>query len=120
MILLLLYWTYNLQVSEFAPPNYQRALSYSVGESSWKEHATMTDNPPGWLSAMGWQTWLADLCFVIGTVIQGLVAFNVPDYEPKSWHGSLLSIAAVALVSISFLGTLFSFCSVAINVSKKC
>ncbi|KAK5046045.1 hypothetical protein LTR84_008502 [Exophiala bonariae] len=72
-------------VSEFAPPRIQKLLSYLVG----------------WLSAIGWQVYLAGVAFMVGGVIQGLIALNVEDYVWHNWHGTLLSIAAI-LFSIIF------------------
>src|ERR1700674_4486863 len=50
----------------------------------------------GWLCAIGWQVYLAGDCFMVGTIIQGLRALNIADYEWKNWHGTLLTIAVVA------------------------
>jgi choline transport protein len=50
----------------------------------------------GWLCAIGWQVYLAGVCFMVGTIIQGLIALNVTDYVWKNWHGTLLTIAAIA------------------------
>jgi choline transport protein len=49
----------------------------------------------GWLSAIGWQVYLAGVAFMVGSVIQGLIALNVQDYEWHAWHGTLLTIAAI-------------------------
>ncbi|KAK5125220.1 hypothetical protein LTR85_000896 [Meristemomyces frigidus] len=67
-------------VSEFAPPRFQKGLSYSVG----------------WLLAIGWQVYLAGVCFMVGGVIQGLIALNVPDYQWHAYHATLLTIAIIA------------------------
>lgn len=67
-------------VSEFAPPQHQKMLSYLVG----------------WLSAIGWQVFLASVCFMQGGIIQGLIALNVPDYDFKPWHATLLTMGASA------------------------
>lgn len=69
-------------VSEFAPPQYQKFLSYTVG----------------WLSALGWQAGVATTAFASGGILQGVVFLNYPDYVPQQWHGTLLTIA-VALVA---------------------
>ena len=50
-------------MSEFAPPSIQKPLSYAVG----------------WLTAMGWQVYLAGICFMVGSVIQGLIVLNNLD-----------------------------------------
>ncbi|KAM3074423.1 hypothetical protein ACMFMG_002773 [Clarireedia jacksonii] len=67
-------------VSEFAPPKIQKFLSYLVG----------------WLCAIGWQDYLAGVCFMVGTIIQGLIALNVENYVWEAYHGTLLTIAVVA------------------------
>ncbi|KAK5156851.1 hypothetical protein LTS14_004368 [Recurvomyces mirabilis] len=67
-------------VSEFAPPRIQKELSYIVG----------------WLCAIGWQVYLAGVCFIIGSVIEGLIVLQVPGYELQPWHSTLLTIAVIA------------------------
>jgi hypothetical protein len=64
-------------------------------------HLFLTGFLPGWLSAIGWQVYLAGVCFMVGSVIQGLIALNVPDYVWHNWHGTLLTIAAIVF-SIAF------------------
>jgi choline transport protein len=48
-----------------------------------------------------WQTYLASVCFLVGTIIQGLITLNAPTYVFQRWHGTLLAIAAV-IFSIAF------------------
>lgn len=55
----------------------------------------------GWLTAIGWQVYLASVCFLVGTMIQGLIALNVPTYVWQNWHGTLLSIAVI-IFSVAF------------------
>lgn len=55
----------------------------------------------GWLTAVGWQVYLASVCFLVGTIIQGLIALNDPNYPYLRWHGTLLAIAIV-FFTISF------------------
>lgn len=57
----------------------------------------MTNVPQGWLLAIGWQGSVVSLSFVAGTIVQGLITLNNPNYEPQQWHGTLLVIAAVAI-----------------------
>ena len=66
-------------MSELSPPKAQKLLSYMVG----------------WLSAIGWQVYLAGVAFMVGSVIQGLIALNVQDYVWHAWHGTLLTIAVI-------------------------
>jgi amino acid transporter len=73
-------------VSEFAAPRYQRFLSYLTG----------------WLSVLGWQAAYASICFLCGTLIQGLLVFNYSGdsgyvYVYERWHGTLLTIAIAAI-----------------------
>ncbi|UKZ61281.1 uncharacterized protein TrAtP1_002548 [Trichoderma atroviride] len=72
-------------VSEFSPPQHQKFISYLMG----------------WMCVLGWQTSCASSAFIAGTQIQGLVVLNYPDYVPKPWHGTLITIA-VAAFSVLF------------------
>ncbi|PSN71292.1 amino acid transporter [Corynespora cassiicola Philippines] len=72
-------------VSEFAPKEHQKFLSYVVG----------------WLCVLGWQTGIASIGYLAGTQIQGLIILNNESYVPERWHGTLLVIA-VASFSIVF------------------
>ncbi|KAL8934686.1 MAG: hypothetical protein Q9216_005781 [Gyalolechia sp. 2 TL-2023] len=54
-------------------------------------------NSTGWLLAIGWQGAIVGLSFVAGTIVQGLITLNNPNYEPQQWHGTLLVIAAVVI-----------------------
>jgi choline transport protein len=72
-------------VSEFAPKNMQRYLSYIVG----------------WLGALGWQAGVASTAFLSGTMIQGLIVLWDDSYTPQRWQGTLLTIA-MALLSTFF------------------
>ncbi|RMZ07444.1 hypothetical protein D0862_04274 [Hortaea werneckii] len=50
----------------------------------------------GWLSAIGWQVYLAGVCFMVGGLIQALISLNNESYVPKRWHQTLLTIAVVS------------------------
>jgi choline transport protein len=39
----------------------------------------------------------AQVCFLEGTILQGLIILNVDDYVPKQWHGTVLAWAILAL-----------------------
>ncbi|KIW88741.1 uncharacterized protein Z519_10787 [Cladophialophora bantiana CBS 173.52] len=71
-------------VSEFAPRRMQKILSYFSG----------------WLTAIGWQVYLASVCFLVGTIIQGLIVLNDSSYVYQRWHGTLLSISIVVFCII--------------------
>lgn len=40
---------------------------------------------------LGWQVGNTAIAYVGGTIIQGLIILNNPDYVPKPWHGVLLT-----------------------------
>ncbi|KAI4120730.1 MAG: hypothetical protein LQ338_006804 [Usnochroma carphineum] len=61
------------------------------------EDELVEDQYQGWLLAIGWQGSIGGISFVAGTIVQGLITLNNPDYEPEQWHGTLLTIAAVAI-----------------------
>lgn len=71
-------------MSEFAPPRGQKFLSYIVG----------------WLSFTGWQGAICAICYLTGTIIQGLIILNNESYIPEAWHGTLLVIAITAFAVI--------------------
>ncbi|KAF2099173.1 putative GABA permease [Rhizodiscina lignyota] len=72
------YW-----VSVLSPPKSQRYLSYVTG----------------WLCATAWQTGICSSAFLAGTIIQGLLILNKPDYVPHPYQGTLFvwMIVAVAI-----------------------
>jgi choline transport protein len=66
----------------------------------------------GWISVLGWQVGLASLCFIVGTVIQGLIVLdNLDTYQFERWHGTLLVMAIVGFCIIfnSFLAKKLPF-----------
>lgn len=73
-------------VSEFAPRQHQKLLSYLMG----------------WVCVLGWQASCASTAYVSGTMIQGLIVLHNRDsYVPQGWHGTLLTMA-VAAFSVLF------------------
>lgn len=54
----------------------------------------------GWLCATGWQVFLASVAFMVGGIIQGLIALNNPDYGFDRWHATLLTIAIMAFATL--------------------
>lgn len=62
----------------------QKSLSYFVG----------------WLSILGYQVRTAIGAFVAGTMIQGLIILNYPNYYPERWHGSLVAMAISICVAL--------------------
>lgn len=71
-------------VSEFAPPQYQKFLSYLTG----------------WMSTLSWQAGTASGSFLLGTIIQGLITTNDPSYEGTAWQGTLLTFAMTAILFV--------------------
>lgn len=69
-------------VSEFAPPSYQKFLSYITG----------------WLCVLGWHTGIAGCCYTVANMIIGILIINYPDtYSPANWHGTLMVIACATI-----------------------
>jgi amino acid transporter len=82
-------------VSEFAPRQYQKVLSYISG-TYW--HCIIwgnADSHLGWLSAVSWQSIIAIDSYIVGVIIQGIIVVNDPTYVPTRWQGTLLIIASV-------------------------
>jgi len=71
-------------VSEFAPPKYQRFLSYVTG----------------WMSVLSWQAGNASGSFLTGTIVQALLGVNNPDYDPTNWQGTLFVFAMVLVLYV--------------------
>ena len=72
-------------VSEFAPENCQRFLSYSAG----------------WMSTLGWLASTASSCFVCATLIQALVEVTDIDFVFANWKYTLIALA-ILLITIFF------------------
>ncbi|KAL4814389.1 amino acid/polyamine transporter I [Aspergillus spinulosporus] len=68
-------------VSILSPQRFRRAMSYVAG----------------WITTFGWQAVAASAPFLAGTMIQGLLALNDPDYVFQRWHGTLLYWAVLAI-----------------------
>ncbi|KAJ7772241.1 GABA permease [Mycena metata] len=75
-------------VSEFAPPKYQKPLSYLTG----------------WMSALSWQAGTASGSYLTGSLIQALITINNPNYNPTNWQGTLLMFA---MAFVLFLANVF-------------
>lgn len=71
-------------VSEFAPPKYQKFLSYVTG----------------WMSMLSWQAGNASGSFLTGTIVQALLIVNYPDYDEKPYHGTLLVFAMAFILYV--------------------
>lgn len=74
------YWSYIM-----APPRARVFVSYIIG----------------WLTTLAWIATVATECMFAGTMLQGLLVIDYPDYSPKRWQGTLLTWLVV-LVSVFF------------------
>ena len=77
-------------VAILSPPEHRKFLSYMTG----------------WLSVIAWQAFVANTCYICGTLIQGLLVLNHPEYTFQRWHGTLLFYAVLAfgLLVNTYLG----------------
>ena len=50
------------------------------------------------MSTLSWQAGTAAGSFLTGTIIQGLIGVNNPDYEPTAWQGTLFVFAMVLVL----------------------
>lgn len=75
-------------------------LACWYGNMTLALYSNLTKIPVGWISVTGWQVGLASLCFIVGTVIQGLIVLEDSTYVFKRWHGTLLVMAIVAFCII--------------------
>ncbi|KAK3074931.1 hypothetical protein LTR53_002242 [Teratosphaeriaceae sp. CCFEE 6253] len=71
-------------VSEFAPPQYQRALSYASG----------------WMSTLGWIASVASSVYVCGTQIQAMINVLQPDQVMTTWQLTLVMFAIIAITIV--------------------
>jgi choline transport protein len=70
-------------VSEFAPPRFQRVLSYISG----------------WLATLSWQAANASGPFLCASIIQSMIALRDPSYGWAAWQTWLLAVACCVLVT---------------------
>ncbi|KAJ8128327.1 hypothetical protein O1611_g5307 [Lasiodiplodia mahajangana] len=68
-------------VAILAPRKYKRFCGYLTG----------------WLTSLAWIATLAVGSIFTGTIVQGLIILNYPDYEPKNFHGTFLAWAVIAV-----------------------
>ncbi|CAK1367398.1 putative amino-acid permease [Cercospora beticola] len=71
-------------VSEFAPPQYQRVLSYASG----------------WMSTLGWLASVASSTFVVTTQIEAMINVTNPEYAFERWQYTLIMIAFTAITIV--------------------
>jgi len=58
------------------------------------------------MTVVAWQAAIASGAFLAGTMIQGLIILNYPNYVAQQWHGTLL-IWGCVIVAI-FVNTIMS------------
>ena len=64
----------------------------------------------GWLTVLGWQAVITSASYLTGTGIQGVVILTVPSYDPKMWHGTLMTwaVAICAFGINTFVSTVLA------------
>ena len=50
------------------------------------------------MATLSWQAGTASGSFLTGTIIQSLIGYNNPDYEPTNWQGTLFVFAMVLVL----------------------
>lgn len=60
----------------------------------------------GWLTTIAWVAVLATGSIFVGTIIQGLIILNHPNYVAHAWHGTLICWAVIAVAV--FINTVLS------------
>ncbi|KAF8856588.1 amino acid transporter [Acephala macrosclerotiorum] len=70
------YWVYML-----APTRYKKFSSYIIG----------------WLTSLAWIATVATESMFAGTIIQGLIILDYPDYVAKEYQGTLLTWLVIAV-----------------------
>lgn len=79
-----------------APPKWKKFSSYVIG----------------WLTSMAWIATVATETIFAGTIIQGLIVLDYPEYEAKRWQGTLfawLVMAVAVLINVVIPGVLPKF-----------
>lgn len=71
-------------VSEFAPDNHQKFLSYMAG----------------WIPTIAWQAGNAMGIFLAGSVVQTIILINNENYGFDAYQGTLLAIGMVAIAYV--------------------
>jgi choline transport protein len=79
-----------------APARYKKFSSYIIG----------------WLTSLAWIATVATESIFAGTIIQGLIILDYPDYVSKQWQGTLLAwlvIAVAIFINVIIPGLLPKF-----------
>lgn len=96
------FWT-----SILAPKRYRKFLSYIAGIVPLdlaflpylnQSFSALANTPSlGWLTSLAWIATLATGSTFVGTMIQGVIILNYPNYNPKQYQGTLLCWAVIAV-----------------------
>lgn len=70
------YWTYML-----SPPSSRVFMSYIIG----------------WLTTLAWIATVTTETLFAGTMLQGILILDYPDYDPTNWQGTLLTWLVIAV-----------------------
>ena len=72
-----------------------------TGKGSLPRSCIIAADPiEGWVSTLSWQAGAASGSFLTGTIIQGLMTVNNPDYSPTNWQGTLFVFAMVLVLFV--------------------
>lgn len=71
-----------------------RLSSYMLAPPRWK---TVCSYLIGWLTSLAWIATVATETLFAGTIIQGILILDYPDYDAKMWQGTLLTWAVIAV-----------------------
>lgn len=86
------------------PPN--KRLHFTFPFEFCSLYYSRADTCSGWLSSIAWIAVLAWGSIFVGTMIQGLIILNHPDYVSHNWHGMLICWAVIAVAV--FINTVVS------------
>ena len=86
------HWTYLL-----APQSSRKFISYVTGINVKKLLLSKSWHFSGWQTVVAWQAAVASSSYLGGTILQGLLVLNYPEYGFQRWHGTLLLYALVAI-----------------------
>ena len=89
-----------------APRRCRTFLTYITGMAQSNQTKAETNVTSGWITICGWQAVTASAAYLIGTLIQGLIALTHPSYSPVPWQG-MLFLWAIVLFSV-FVNTVAS------------
>lgn len=69
-----------------------------------KSYSTFLAYITAWLTTMAWQAICVSSCYLIATLLQGIVVLSHPQYQPTSWQ-TVLIIWAVSLFAVGINST---------------